>query len=216
MGFGVDTVDKEELSHKGGATLTETGWYHVTIEQVKDGLGPNDKPINGFTTEVNILAGKPDNAKVESSEFLNKKLNLTFWAPDMSKSEGAQTMTRRINTAFLLAVDLMTPEQLGKPLEVDPMAAVGRHFVVHLEKQQKQDGNGNYVDGKYLRIAYSDIFHIDDPQVSHVPKNVASLKYIKPEHRHKAEYFAYKAKNGASGVAATTAPVPAGGVDVDV
>ncbi len=213
MGFAVDTVAADDLKHEGGTTLTVPGWYHVNIERVKDGLGPSDKPINGFTVEINVLAGKPEKSTVEPDEFVNKKMNLTFWPPDLSKSEGAQNMTKRLNTAFLIATNLITPDKLGQPIEINPEDATGAHMIVHLEKRQEKNEAGNWVDGKYLRVAYSDIFHVDDPEVASIPKNVAALKYCKPEHRRDAKYFAFKAKNGQS---AASASAPGAPRDVDV
>ncbi len=213
MSFAVETVSGDDLKHGGGATLAEPGWYHVNIENVKDGLLPNNTPVNGFTIEIDVLAGKPDSKDIEPSEFVGKKLNLIFNSPDKSKSEKAQKMTRRQNTNFLIATDLTTPSQLGASVDINPVDATGRHLIIHLERKQEKNEAGEWVDTKFLRIAYADVFHIDDPEVAAIPKNVAALKYIKSEHRHDAKYFAFKAKNGQTDASGSAPGAPR---DVDV
>lgn len=216
MGFAVETADKEELVHSGGNQLLEPCIAHVIIVDVKDGVGPKGNPINGFTVEVDVLAAKPTRSDVSPADLVGKKLNLTFWAPDMTKSEAAQSMTRRINTNFLLATNIITPDQLGKAFDIDPARANGHQFIVRLEKQQKKEGD-KYVDDKWLRIAFADIFHVDDPEVASAPKNVGALKHIQEQYRRKAEYFAYKAKGQSSATRQpATAAADAGGNDVDV
>lgn len=217
MGFAVDTADKEELAHSGGNTLVEPCIAHVIIVAVKDGLGPNGAPIDGFTVELDVLAAKPVRSDVSPADLVGKKLNLTFWPPDLSKSEAAQSMTRRINTNFLLATNIITPDQLGKSFDVDPNLANGHQIIVRLEKQQKKEGD-KWVDDKWLRVAFADIFHIDDPEVASVPKNVAALKHIQPQFRRKPEYFAYKAKGHTQSAPRQPQPAAAavGGNDVVV
>ena len=68
-------------------------------------------------------------------------------------------------------------------------------MVVHMERKQKNDGNGNWIDdGKFLRIAYGEVLHIDDPDAKEVPKHVGSLKFIDAKYRHDAAWFAWKKK----------------------
>lgn len=218
--FAVETANASELNQGGGGnTLLEPCTAHVTIIGVKVGVGPGGTPIDGFTAELDVLGGKPTNASVSASELVGKTLNLIFAPPDTTKSEKSQAMTRRKNTNFCLATGLLTPQQLGQSVDINPEDAVGRHMIVRLEKEQKQEGD-KWVDGKWLRVAYDDIYHVDDPEVASIPKNVAALKYIPTELRRKPEWFAYKAKGqtgapAAKAATAATAPV-AGGVEVDV
>ena len=219
MGFAVETVAGEDLASNAGNRLQHPGWFHATIVDVKDGLSTQGKSINGFTVEVDIMAGKADEANVDPKEIAGKTMSLTFFAPDLSGSAEQQDGTRRLNTAFLVAANLIDPSKLGQAVEIDPLAAIRHHIVIHLRwKHQNVDVNGveTWVDDKqYMQIAYADVCHIDDPQAASIPKNVAALKFIKPEHRHKPEWFAFKAKNG-NGAAPAAAKAPAGNVDVDV
>lgn len=200
MALTVATVEGNQL-HTSARRVTP-GWYHAVITQSKE----TDK-CDGVNIHGDILAGKPD--EPIDGEVAGSSFQLTFWMPDMSKSQEQQDRTNAKLTALLIAVDLITPAQLGQPINFEPAHAVGRHVLIHVRyKQKKVEENGKETwvdDTRYIDLAFNDILHVDDPAGANVPKNVSALKYIPAGLRHTDKsYFSFKAKPG-------TEPPAAGG-----
>lgn len=194
----VNTVGGDQLAT--GSKRAVPGWFHINVLH----LGENDK-CSGVELQLSVLAGKPNDPTV--TDFVDSTAKLTFWYPDASRSEEEQERTNAQLTALLIALDLITPAQLGQPVNVDETQGVGRHALVHLRyKQEKVTENGKekWVDNpKFLQLAFNDILHIDDPAGANVPKNVGALKFVPAERRHPdPKYFAFKAKPSAAGGAA--------------
>lgn len=197
----VNTVGGDQLAT--GSKRAVPGWFHCNILHI----GENEK-CNGVEVQLSVLAGKPNDASV--TDFVDSTAKLTFWYPDASRSEEEQEKTNAQLTALLVALDLVTPAQLGQPVNVDEKQAIGRHALVHLRYKQEKtsvDGKEKWVDNpKFLQLAFNDILHIDDPAGANVPKNVGALKFVPAACRHTdPKYFAFKAKPGS---------VPAGGSSV--
>ncbi len=188
----VNTVGGDQLA--AGSKRAVPGWFHVNVLSI----GENDK-CSGVEVQLSVLAGKPNDASV--TDFVDSTAKLTFWYPDAARSEEEQERTNAQLTALLIALDLITPAQLGQPVEVDEKQGIGRHALVHLRyKQEKitENGKDKWVDNpKFLQLAFNDILHIDDPAGANVPKNVGALKFVPPACRHTdPKYFAFKAKPG--------------------
>jgi len=183
----------EDIQGDGGNYLTEPGTYHVVITAVKDGLGPKGGAIDGFTFEMDVLAGTADGCS-------GKTHTECLFAPNLTKSEDNQTMSKRKLAAFFIATGVMTPDQLGKAVSIDVKKAEGAQLLIKLERQMlKNESTGKYdVPTKFLQISYSDMFHVDDPAVKDVPKNKDALGMIDKIDRHDESWFAFKAKKGSA------------------
>lgn len=189
MSFSFDAP--EDLTVES-SRLTEPGTYHFVVTAIREGEGGSGSPVDGFTVEADCLGGTID-------ECAGKSHKETLFAPDLSKTEKNQLMSKRKLAAFFIATDLMKPDQLGKPCNIELQNAVGRQFVMKLARQMEKDANGNFtVETKFLQLNFSDIFHIDDPEVKDVPKNVEALGMIDKALRHSEDYFAFKAKKKAA------------------
>ena len=167
----------------GGAYLEEPGTFHMIVNEVRDGCGPNGNPIDGFSIECEVVAGTVEGCS-------GKKVGLTVWKPNLTKSEKVIAMSRRIASAFFIATDLTNPNALGKQATINVNDAQGRQFVGHLAIQTDKEGKPT----KFLQFHYSDIYHVDDPEVATIPKDAEALSVIAKEFRHTEEYFAFKAK----------------------
>ena len=205
----------EDVAGEGGNFLSEPGIYHVIITEIKDGKGPKDNPIDGFTFEMDILGGNVEGCS-------GKKHRECLFAPDMSKNESSQLSSRRKLAAFFIATNVMTPDQLGKPTKIDVPSANGMQLVIEFERQMDLDESTGKWDKptKFLRIAYSNIYHVDDPDVKGIPKNEDALGMIDENFRHDAKWFDFKKKDGGGGAskpepASTPDPTPAEAVSVD-
>jgi hypothetical protein len=146
---------------------------HDGAYKIKDDL----KTCDGFSFDLEVVGG-PNAGKSFSMTFFNGKLN--------SKDGGAFAAKKQF--AALIATDVCTPEQLGKEFDYDPTEATGSLFVAELELGQKND------DGKrYLQLAWSNIYHVDDPRIANVKMDDdqrAKIASIKPAYRHPKDYFA--------------------------
>lgn len=167
----------------GGAYLEEPGTFHLIINEVRDGCGPNGNPIDGFSIECEVVAGTVEGCA-------GKKVGLTVWKPNLTKSEKVIAMSRRIASAFFIATDLTNPNALGKQATIDVNRAQGRQFIARLAVQNDKEGNPT----KFLQFNYSDIYHVDDPEVAAIPKDADALSIVAKEFRHPEDYFAFKAK----------------------
>jgi hypothetical protein len=184
----IPTAKGDDL-HGGGDFLTAPGTYHLLIDQVKAGLNIKDEPMDGTTVEATVLDG-------DVAGQAKKKINLTLWDIKMDKPVEEQAVTVRCLTNFFLAANVLQPEQLGQEVDIKPEDSESHQLVVKLQYAQKKE-NGKWVeDKKFLRINFSDVFHVDDPEVANVPKDQSALKVIDPKYRHDAAWFAFKEKKG--------------------
>jgi hypothetical protein len=189
----------------GGTFLDEPGTYHILITNVADGEGPKGGAIDGFTFEGQVLAGT-----VEGQE--GKTISETVFLPGMDESEDSQARANRKVTAFLLASNLVTPAELGKEIDVDIDSAEDQQIIVDLERQMaKDEETGKWdVETKFLRIAYSNIYHVDDPRAAKVPKYAEALEEIDASNRHTdAGWFDFVKKKGKAASKASNGKKPA-------
>ena len=188
-----DFESPEEVHGEDGKWCKEPGTYHFTVANILEGQTEKGTPIDGFTVKLEALAG----GTVEGCQ--GQQHTETVFAPNLSQSEESQSMAKRKLAAFFIACDLMTPEQLGKPVQIELEQAVGRQLVAELAKRyDKDETTGKYTkETKYLQFHYANIYHVDDPDVKDIPKNADAIGLIGKEHRHDEEYFApLKKKNG--------------------
>lgn len=187
--MGASEWDLPEDIQGGGTYLEDPGTFHLLINELRDGTGPNGNAIDGFSFECEVLAGTVEGCA-------GKKVGLTIWKPKLSPSPDkikSNEVTKRQGAAFFIATDLINPNALGKASAIDPEQANGRQFVAKLVRSQK-DGQ----ETKFLQFHYSDIYHVDDPEVATIPKAADALEIIPKAQRHNADYFAFKAKKGSA------------------
>lgn len=147
-----------------GGFLKEPGTYHLIVTDA------TEQPINkdgaiidnaAFRLVCEVLAGT-----VAGQE--NKIVELLFFYPKPSdKNEGA--FARKKIDRYLMAANLMTDEQKDADLEVDIVRTIGTQFIATLELDDTE---------KFLRLAFCEIYHIDDPAKKTVPKDEKALKLI--------------------------------------
>lgn len=187
---------KGEDLQGGGDSLRTPGSYHFLVTNVLAGLSSGGKPIDGFTAECKVIGGIADN----KSDQVNKTLALAFFSPNLQKDTAEQALkTEKLNTAFFVATNCITPKQLGQDdLDIDENLANGAQFVAKMQHKQKKEtdssGKETWVDDLSVpcKIAFSDVFHVDDPAVAKIPKNNDAIAMIEPKDRHKPEWFDFK------------------------
>lgn len=205
MGFELETPEQEAMAQSGGNFLSTPGIYHANVTQTYEGLAPpkNDgkqKPIEGFSVALDILDGTVPGQK-------GKTINLTFFNGKRDSKDGG-AFSRKKQAAFAIATNLITPEQLGKKVNIDLKNAVSQQVVLKLEKDE-QNSEG---DKTYLQLSYADIWHVDDPRCESIPKLKAAIDLIPKEARRDKAFFApllagneKKSTNGSSSTSSTSA-----------
>lgn len=164
--------------------VNEPGHYHFIVTKVNEGAGPSGTMIDGFSFELDALGGTVEGV-------LGKIRTETLFMPDLSQSDKSQLAARRKLAAFFIAADLMKPSDLGKPCNIDVAKVVGRQIIIELEREMEKDTEGKYTKPtRFLRIAYSNIYHVDDPAVAKVPKNMDAFNMREAAYKHDVEYFA--------------------------
>lgn len=204
----IPTAKGDELTG-GGDFLNTPGTYHLLIDRIRVGLNTRDEPLDGSTVEYTVLDGDVQGQS-------GKKGHVTLWDIKMDKPIEDQGVTVRCLTNFFLAANVLQPKDLGEEVDIKPEESESQQVVMKLQYAQKKE-NGQYVeDRKFLRINFSDIFHVDDPAVANVPKDANALKVIDPKYRHDADWFAFKEKKSpGSSNSKATAGAASGGAAAD-
>lgn len=158
-----------------GGRIDKEGVFHLLIKSVVDGERSDGKAGEGFTVELQALAG--DQADKSLKTFMGD-------GSPTHKDGGAFALKKQC--AFLVAANAIAPSQLnGGELEFDPEDAAGHQVIAKL-----QFGKANAEGKRYLDLAGLDIYHVDDPRAPKCERNTEALTIINPAHRKTAEYFA--------------------------
>lgn len=180
----------------GSSFLRDPGTYHVCVVDIDENPSKRDGSLidnAAFRAYLEVLSGTVGGQEGKSCDII------FFYPKVQSKNEGA--FARKLMDRFFLAVGLVTEADKGKQLDINLQEAKGRHFIVKLEHDDEQ---------KYLRVAYSDIFHVDDPAVKEVPKNAAAMAMNAPWRLAGAKGSAVKpAASAATNATAKRETVPA-------
>jgi len=182
MSFAMETT--EDIGGGSGQYLRESGTYHLLVTSVAENEKPGGSPGDGFTVEFVVLEGTVKDQK-------DKSFNFFFASPDQSKSESGQEWARKKQTAFGIASGLIDLKKLGGKVHVDLQNAVGRQIIGSVQAEE--------YEGKiYIKFAYANIYHVDDPRASNFPKDKEALAIIPKDLRKDATYFASLLKKGES------------------
>ncbi len=201
MTFEMDAPDQETMN-KGGTYLATPGMYHFKIDHVDD--KPTDRSgqlVEGFKVELSVLDGPRDgNGKcLEES----KKIDIIFFNPKINSRDNGE-FARRKQAAFLLATGLIDPTKLGQRVSVHLADAINRQVVAELERGKDEAGNPK----KFLELAFTNIYHVDNPKAASCPKNAKALGLLPKELRRDAASFG-TAQGSSSKPAETKAAKPA-------
>lgn len=173
----------ETVNGEGGG-LDEAGTYHVVVTNVIEGESKKGKPIDGITVTFEVMDGT---AKGKTGKTHTE----SFFLPT-SQDKKPEMKLRKL-TALAIAGNVLRPEDLGTEADIPFNSMVGMQMVVKFDHQMEMDGDGKYtIPSQYLQVAYSDLFHVDDPAVKSVPKNNDALSLITKQLRHDDAWFAFK------------------------
>lgn len=168
----------ESVATSGGNYLALPGSYHLMVTAIEDNPTKKDgSPLDAVRVQCNVLAGTTEGCAGSIYELL-------LWKPTL-KSKNNGEWQKKILARFFLAVNVMRQHQAGQRVAIDTTKAIGQQFVAKLALKDKENS-----DEKRLELNFADIYHIDDPAVERVPKDLQSLALITKENRKKPEDFA--------------------------
>lgn len=198
-------ISTTETVHGEGGALKQAGTYHVVVNKVAEGESIKGTPIDGLTVVFEVMGGTSEGQQ-------GKTHTESFFLPTLQDTKPEMKLRRF--TAMAIAGNVLKPEQLGTDADIPFIEMIGHQMLVKFNHQMEKDGNGDYtIETEYLQVAYSDLFHVDDPAVKDIPKNADALSIIPKEHRHNAEWFAWKKKKPTAKRATVAAGAASSGVD---
>jgi hypothetical protein len=172
----------------GGAFLDagDDGTYHVEVTEVeRDPKSAKGDLIANAAFKVTFLVLAGTNPK-----GVAKTGNFILFNPDFSKGEKSVEFARKRIGRFFVSVGLKnendpTRDAQGNPIKtrVSLPAAVGRQFIVTMATSE-------YNGKRNLQLNFADMFHVDDPEKSGVPKDAKAIANYPAQFRRKPESFA--------------------------
>lgn len=168
----------------GGDFLSTPGKYHCSIVETHEepkyhGGDKKGQPVDGFRVKLSVLNGP--NA--------GKTTNVTFYNPKMNSRDGGKFSLQK-QAAFFIAAGLVDPSKLGQKVEIKLEDAINRQVFVELEGDD---------EGKYVDLAWANIYHVDDPKAASYPRDEKSLAILPKSMRLNAAVFEAMRKGGGGG-----------------
>lgn len=166
----------EDAATTGGTFLELPGKYHFVVIHAEANPMRGEKMVKGgFLLEAAVHATE----KGKESE-LEKTIKLYFYAGDPTHKDGGKFAQAK-QVAALIATNVIKPEQLGQQVSIDVESAKNHQFVAQLEL-----GKPNHDGKQFLDIAFTNIYHLDDPRGKSYPRNAEIVEFVKDFRRDEA------------------------------
>lgn len=171
----VFTMDAPEEIGGAGNFMTEPGAFHFLVTDIRAGEDRRGEILNGFSVELQARTGNE----------IGKTLNLKLRNGELTHKDGGE-MCRKKQAAFLIAANVITPDQLGqKGVQVDLDKAKHQQICAELELGDPSESTGK----RYLDVRFTNFYHVDDPRAKSIPKAADELALIPADRRRKPEFF---------------------------
>lgn len=153
----------ESIDTTGGKFVDKPGKYHAIITAINPNPIKKDQTpmLNCLQVDIEILDGT-DKTQIERT--LQCNIRTLVRDGDKPDSDKALKFKAERLTRFFVAVGF--PHVPGQKTKINLDEIPGRQLVVELT-HQLDDGKPT----KWIEIAGSHIYHVDDPTVDKVPKN---------------------------------------------
>lgn len=149
--------------------LRKTGKYHVLVNEfVENPPDQNDQPMLGaakITCEV--ISGTDMSEK-------GKTFQTTFFSPDPESNDKGRFAQLKLTRLYIALGGSHTP---GQESELNAEFAVGGQFVIEVGEREAKNKK------IYFDIMGANIYHVDDPDIASVPKDLQFLEIIDPSRR---------------------------------
>ncbi len=193
--------DQSESIETNGKFVDKPGKYHAIVTAVNPNPIKSDQTpiLNCLQIDLEILDGT-DKSQIEKT--LSCDIYLPVTKGDKPDSDKALKFKSERLTRFFVAVGY--PHLPGKKMQVDLEEIPGRQLVIELQFKKDKDGK---LSEKWLEIAGSHVYHVDDPAVVKVPKSEAFLASV-PESLRKRNSEIEPGKTTATTTTTTTTAAP--------
>lgn len=166
---------------KASSFVEKEGKYHILVTAViEEPTKENGELIDAIQLE-GICEGGTDPSQAK------KSLQIKFFNGTSDKDGGAFAAKKQLRLAD--ACNLLKPAKPGQEVEVDWKKAAGSQIIVYLKKSDKG----------YMELDRLHVYHIDDPEVADVPKNMQAVKLIPAANRRMGSDPNNARTTGASG-----------------
>lgn len=183
---------KKPASMETSSFLDKEGQFHFLVNNIDEQpiSKKDNSAMDGIKVELSCIGGN------EPSQ-VKRLFDPILFNPSEAHRDGGEFATR-IHLRLADACCLLGKANAGDDVEIDWSKAKGSQIVAFVKLETGKDGKARLgIDGAH-------IYHVDDPEVAHVPKNEAMLKLL-PADRRRAKPAAAKA---AAKPAATGKPAP--------
>lgn len=156
--------------------LKTPGRYHLYVTKIESPVLDKDgRPMDwaAFKVHAEVLAGTADGQ-------VGKTVQLTFRAPNLTHKDGGK-FTQKIMDRFAIAINLLGPTDKGKRYIVDDSTAMRQQCIAHVDFSENQDGSLS----DFLDLVGGEIYHVDDPAVRTLPKELRAIAQIPAALRRK-------------------------------
>jgi hypothetical protein len=160
----------KKIGGTGAGYVDKPGKFHWQVMKIDE--SPTSKKglaLDAFSVTLSVMWG-PE---------LGKLFELMLFNPNPTDKESSQEFAKAKQSAFVIATGLATESDLSgeeeREIEIDLQKALHRQVMMELEFD---DYNKSETDKKFLKLAYANIYHVDDPRVEKWEKNVEAIKLL--------------------------------------
>lgn len=178
--------------------MDKPGWSHFLVNEIDEQpTKQGGESLDGIKLDLTCVGGA-DETQVKKA-FMPLLFN-----PSESHRDGGEFATK-VHLRLADACCLLGNTAAGEEVDIDWSKARGRQIIALLKL-----GKANDAGERRLEIDGAHIYHVDDPEVSHVPKNNATLTLLPAGLRRAAPKAAAATKPAANGAANKVAPSATG------
>lgn len=163
---------KKPASMETSSFIDKEGQYHLLVNLVDEQpLSKDNAALDGIGLEASCIGGN------EPSQ-VKRTFRQTLFNPSENHRDGGEFATR-VHLRLADACGLLGNADADEEVEIDWSKAKGAQIVVYLKTEIGKDKK------ERLQIDGAHIYHVDDPEVAHVPKNEQMLKLLPAAMRRK-------------------------------
>lgn len=161
---------KKPASMETSGFLEKEGQYHFLVSNIDEQpLNKDNSPVDAIRVEMSCVGG------TDASQ-VKRLFNQNLFNPAESHRDGGE-FASRVHLRLADACCLMGKAEAGDEVEIDWSKAKGAQIVAFCKIEKGKDGKDR------LQIDGAHIYHVDDPEVAHVPKNEKMLALLPPDRR---------------------------------
>jgi len=157
---------KQPASMEVSSFLDKPGSFHFMVKRIdEDPTGKDGGQLDGIKVEMTVRDGT-DKSQIK------REFNPILFNPSESHKDGGEFATK-VHLRLADALGLFKPVAPGEEVEIDWTKAGGRQLVAHVKHGRAKEGQE-----PRLEIDGAHIYHVDDPEVATVPKDLPAISVL--------------------------------------